>query len=104
MARGFGSQLELSPVPKLDMLSIKADLNPGLDTWDWERVWPKTDEANAAINNGSSVGYSDKERDGVQVASRKEPKMPSPEYTVQPKRKVDTHCMQTWRTSFSAIP
>ena len=86
------------------MLSIKADLKPSLDTWDRGRVWIKADEANAVVNNGGSVGYPDKERNGGQVAGQKEPKMPYSEYTVQLKRRVDTHCMQTWRTSFSAIP
>ena len=49
---------------KLDLLLIKADLNPGLDTWDWGRVWSKTDEANAVIDNGGPVSYPDEEGDG----------------------------------------
>lgn len=72
------------------MLSIKADLNPGLDTWDWGRIRSKTDEANAVIDNGGPVGHPDKESDGAQVTSRKKPKVPYSEYTMQPDREKST--------------
>jgi len=52
-------------VPKLDLLLIKSDLNPSLDTLYWGGVWSKTDEANAVIDNGGPVGHPDEERDGA---------------------------------------
>lgn len=52
-------------MPKLDLLLIKTDLDPGLDTLDGGRVWSKTDEANAVIDNGGPVGHPDKESDGA---------------------------------------